>query len=121
MNGSLQWEFRKLYSSSKLVVKMKPNKLLIARIIASIHALRERAVKLKSTRYQLADDILMKRNFDNNLWQHYIQANAIYKYFPKNKSLAEKDAMPPHPVTTKHPSKSWKLNEVGKIFSYLFT
>ena len=30
MLGSLQWKFRKLYSSPKLVVKMKPNKLLEA-------------------------------------------------------------------------------------------
>ena len=62
-------ELRKIYSSPKPVVKMKPNKLLAARIITSIHARRGRVVKLKSARYQLADDILLKRNFGNHLWQ----------------------------------------------------
>ena len=38
MNGSSQWKFRKLYSTPKPVVKMKPNKLLATRIITSIHA-----------------------------------------------------------------------------------
>ena len=40
MKGYSQWEFRKLYYSPKLVVKMNPNKLLAARIITSIHARR---------------------------------------------------------------------------------
>ena len=66
MNGYLQRKLRKIYSSPKLVVKMKPNKLLAARIIISIHARRERVVKLKSAQYQLADDILLKRNFDSH-------------------------------------------------------
>ena len=101
--------------------RMKPNKLLAAQIITSIHARRGRVVKLKSTRYQLDDDMLMKRNFDNHIWQQCIQANAIrYKYFHKNKSLREKDAMPPHFVTIKHLSKLGKLNGVGNIFPYLF-
>ena len=99
---------------------MKLKKLLAARIIIPIYARRGRVVKLMSTRYQLADDIFMKRNSDNNLWQHCIQANARYKYFYKNKSLREKDAMPPLSMTIKHLSKSGKLNGDGKIFPYLF-
>ena len=39
---------------------MKPNKLLIARIIISIHARRGRVVKFKSTQYQLVDDMFLK-------------------------------------------------------------
>jgi hypothetical protein len=72
MNGSLQPKFRKLYSSPKPIVRMKPNKLLETQIITSIHPRRGRAIKLKSTRYQLADDILMKRNFDNHIWKQCI-------------------------------------------------
>ena len=49
MNASSQWKFRKLYSTPKPVVKMKPNKLLASRIITSIHARRGRPMKLKST------------------------------------------------------------------------
>ena len=121
MNEYSQWEFRKLYSTSKPVVKMKPNELLATQIITSIHGRRGRAVKLKSTRYQLAIDILMKRNFDNYTWQQCIASNAIrYKDFHKNKSLMEKDAMPRHFMTIKHSSKSGKLNGVGKIFLDLF-
>jgi hypothetical protein len=121
MNGSSQHNFRKLCSTPKLVVKMKPNNLLEARIITSIHARRGRAVKLKCTRYQLADDILMKRNFDKNIWKQCIQSSAIrYKAFHKNKIPREKNAKPLHSVRIEHPSKSGKLNEVGKIFLDLF-
>jgi hypothetical protein len=49
MNESSQQKFRKLYSTPKPVVKMKPNKLLANQIITSIHARRGRAVKVKST------------------------------------------------------------------------
>ena len=77
-------------------------------------------MKLKSTQYQLADDIFLKRNFDSHLWQQYIQSNAIiYKYFYKTKSTREKDAMYLNSMTIEHPSKSGKLNGVGKIFLYL--
>ena len=63
-------------------------------------------MKLKSTRYQLDDDILRKRNFDNHLWKQCIQSSAIiYKYFDKTKSPREKDAIPPHSVKIEHPSK----------------
>jgi len=52
-------------------------------------------VKLKFARYQLDDDILLKRNFDSHLWKQYIQSNSIrYKDFHKTKSPREKDAMP---------------------------
>ena len=100
MNGSSQWKFRKLYSTLGPVVKMKPNKLLAAQIITLIHARRGRAVKLKSARYQLDDDNLRKRNFENNIWKQCIQSNAIsYRYFHKTTGPREKDAI-------KHPSKS---------------
>ena len=117
MNRSSQRKFRKLYSTPKSIIKMKPNKLLAARIITSIHARRGRVVKLKSTRYQLADDILMKRNFNNHIWKQCIQANSIrQRTFHKNKSPREKNAKPLHSVTIEHQSKSWKLNGVSKIF-----
>ena len=100
---------------------MKPNRLLASQIITSIHARRGRDVKLNSTRYQLDDGILMKRNFHNHIWQQCIQSSAIrYKYFHKATSSREKDAMPPHSVTIKHPSKSGKLNGASKIFLDLF-
>ena len=121
MKGYLQREFIKLYSSPKLVVKMKPNKLLATQIITSIHFWRRRVVKLKSTRYQLDDDILMKRNFDNHIWKHCIPDDSIrYKYFHKTRSPREKNAVPLHSVTTEHLSKQEKLNRVGKIFLDLF-
>ena len=104
MKGSLQQKFRKIYSSPKPIVKMKLNKLLATRIITSIHARRGRAVKLKSTRYQLNDDILRKRNFDNHLRKQCIQDDSIrYKYFHKTKSPREKNAMPLHSVKIEHP------------------
>ena len=121
MNGYSQRKFRKLYSTPNPVVKMKPKTLLASRIITSIHTRRGRAVKLKSTRYQLVVDILMERNFDNHIRKQCIQDDSIrYKYFHKATSLRDKDAMPPHSVTIKHPSKSGKLNGVGKIFPDLF-
>ena len=90
-------------------------------MITSIHTQRGRAVKLKSIRYQLADDILLNINFDSHLWQQCIQVDAIrYKDFHNIKSLREKDAIPPHSVTIEHPWKQGKLNGVSKIFSYLF-
>ena len=67
INGTSRWKLRNIYSSSKPIVKMKPNKLLTSLIIISIHARRGRVVKLKSARYQLVDEILMKRNFDSHL------------------------------------------------------
>ena len=74
-------------------------------------------MKLKSTQYQLVDDILMKRNFGNRIWKHYIQASAIrHRASHKNTNPREKNAKPLHFVTIEHPSKSRKLNGVSKIF-----
>jgi hypothetical protein len=121
MNGYSQWRFGKLYSAPKQIVKMKPNKLLAAQIITSIHARIGRSVKLMSTRYQMVVDILMKRNFDSQILRQCIQDYSIrYKYLHKATSLREKYAMPPHSVTIKHPSKLGKLNEDGNIFLDLF-
>ena len=121
MNGSSQRKFRKLYSTHKLVVKMKLNKLLAARMIISIHARRGRAVKLKSNRYQLAIDILIKRNFNNFIQKQCIQDDSTrYKDFHNIKNLREKIAKPIHSVTIEHLSKSRKLNEASKIFPDLF-
>ena len=51
MNGYLQWKLRNIYSSPKPFVKNKPNKLLGARMIISIHARKGQVVKLKSARH----------------------------------------------------------------------
>ena len=78
-------------------------------------------MKLKFAWYQLVDDILLKRDFDNHLRKQYIQANAIrYKDFRKTKSPREKVAMPLHSMTIEYPSKLGKFNGVGDIFLYLF-
>ena len=121
MIRSLQWKFIKLYSSRISIVKMKPNKLLAAQIITSIHTQRGRVVKLKFARYQLDHEILLKINFDNHLCKQDIQANSIrYKDFHKTRSLREKDAMSLHSMMIEPPSKSKKLKRVGKIFLDLF-
>ena len=117
----LQRKSRKIYSSPKPFVKMKPNKLLATRIMISIHARTWRVVKLKYAWYQLVDDILLKRNYDNHLWPKCIQAYVTRcHYCHKSISLSKKDAMPLHYVTIEHPSKQGKLNRVGKIFPDLF-
>ena len=100
---------------------MNFNKLLAARMITSIHARRGRVVKLKSNRYQLAVDILIKKNFNSFIQKQCIQDDSTrYRYFHKTKNLREKIAMPLHSVTIEHPSKLGKLKEVGKIFLDLF-
>ena len=100
MNGYLQWKSINIYSSLEPIVKMKPNKLLVARIMISIHAQRGRDVKLKSTRYQFVDDILLKRNYDSHLWPASILAyDTRYQDFHSTTSLRKKDAMPLHSVT----------------------
>ena len=74
-------------------------------------------MKLNSNRYQFAVDILIKRNFNSFIRKQCIQDDSTrYRDFHKATSPREKDEMPPHSVTIKHPSKSGKLNEVGKIF-----
>jgi hypothetical protein len=96
MNESSQRKFRKLYSTHKPIVKTKLNKLLLAQIITSIHVRRGRAVKFKSTRYQLDFDILIKRNFNSLIWKQCIQDDSTkYRDFHKATSPREKDEMPP--------------------------
>ena len=95
---------------------MKFNKLLAAQMITSIHARRGRAVKLKSTRYQVAIE-----KFDSHIWRECIQDYSTkYRDCHKKESLRERIAKPLHFVTIEHPSKSGKLNEIGKIFPDLF-
>ena len=121
MNDSSQRKLRKLYSTHKLVVKMKLNKLLASRMITPIHTRRGRAVKLKSNWYQLAVDILIKRKFNSFIRKQCIQNDSTkYKDFHNIKILREKIAKPLHSVTIEHSSKSRKLNEVGNIFLDLF-
>jgi HD superfamily phosphohydrolase len=116
IDESSQRKFRKLYSTPKPIVKMKFNKLLAARMITSIHVRRGRAVKLKSTRYRLAVD-----KFDNHIWRQCIQDYYTrYRDFHNNESPRERIKKPLPSVTIEHPTKSGKLNEVGKIFPDLF-
>ena len=110
MNGSSQRRFRKLYSSPKLVVKMKLNNLFTAQIIIPINARRGRAVKLKFIRYQLVVDVLIKRNFVshmNKLWQS--QDNYVrYLDFHKVTSSRKNNAKSQYFMTIKHPNQgSW--------------
>ena len=121
MNGSSQRKLRKFYSTPKPTVEMKLNKLLVAQMITSIHARRGRVVKLKSTRYQVTGDILMKRNFDSHIQKQCIPDDSIrYKDFHKATSPRENNTMSQHFMTIKHPSKSGKLNGASKIFPYFF-
>ena len=100
---------------------MKLHKLLVARMITSIHARRGRAMKLKSNRYQLVVDILIKRKFNSFTQKQCIQDDSTrYKDFHEIKNLREKIVNPLHSITIEHPSKLGKLNEVGKIFPDLF-
>ena len=78
-------------------------------------------MKLESARYQLVDDILLKKNYHSHLWSKCIPVDVTrYQDFHRTTSLMKKDAMPLHSVTIKHPSKQGKLNGVGKIFPYFF-
>ena len=121
MNGSSQRKFRNLYSSSKPVVKMKLNNSITTQIKIPNQFKKRKSCETEDTRHQLANDILQKRNFDNHIWKQCIQVDAIsYKEFHKTTSPREKDAKPLHSVTFEHPSKSGKLNGVGKIFLDLF-
>jgi hypothetical protein len=116
INESSQWKFRNLYSTPKPVVKMKFNKLLAARMITSIHARRGRAVKLKPIRCQVAI----------NKFNSCICRQCIHDYSTRNRDFRKKESMREriakllHSVTIEHPTKSGKLNEVGKIFPDLF-
>ena len=78
-------------------------------------------MKLKSAQYQLADDILLKRNYDSHVWPKCIQSYVTrYQDFHRTTSLRKKDAMPLHSMMIEHPSKQGKLNGVGNIFPDLF-
>jgi hypothetical protein len=91
---------------------MNFNKLLAALMITSIHARRGRAMKLKSTRCQVAID-----KFDSHIWRQCIQYYSTrYRDFQNKESSRERIAKPLHFVTIEHPSKLGKLNEIGKIF-----
>jgi hypothetical protein len=95
---------------------MKFNKLLAARMITSIHARRARVVKLKPIRCQVVVD-----KFDSYIWRQCIQDYSTrYRDFDNKESLRERIAKLLHSVTIEHPTKSGKLNEVGKIFLDLF-
>ena len=121
MNGSSQRKLERYIQYQNQLLRWKINKLLATRIITSIHIWRGWAMKLKFAWYQLVDDILLKRNFDDHLSQQCFQVDAIkYTDFHKTTSPREKYAMPLHSMTFEHPSKSWKLNGVGKIFLDLF-
>ena len=61
----------------------------------------------------------MKRNLENHLWKQCIQDDITrYRDFHKIENLREK--VPLHSITIEHLSNLGKLNEVGKIFPYLF-
>ena len=69
----------------------------------------------------MAVDILIKRNFNSFIRKQCVQDDSTrYKYFHKIKNLRDKIAKPLHSIAIEHPSKSGKLNEVGKIFPELF-
>ena len=63
MNGSSQLKFRKLYSSPKLVVKMKLNNSFIAQINIPNQFKKRRSCETEDTQYQVVFDILIKRIF----------------------------------------------------------
>ena len=59
---SLRRKRQKILLSQKPLVKIKLNKLLAARVIVSIHALKGWTVILKKIRCQLNDDIWLNQN-----------------------------------------------------------
>ena len=95
---------------------MKFNKLLAARMIASIHARRGRVVKLKPIRCQV-----VVNKFNSCICRQCIHDYSTrYRDFHNKESSRERTAKLLHSVTIEHPTKSGKLNEVGKIFPDLF-
>ena len=73
-------------------------------------------MKLKSTRCQVAID-----KFDSHIWRQCIQDYSTrYRDFHNKESPRKRTAKLLHSVTIEHPTKSGKLNEVGKIFPDLF-
>lgn len=59
---SLRWKKHWILFSPNPLLKIKLNKLLVARIIVSIHARKGRTVRLKNMKDQLNDDILLYQN-----------------------------------------------------------
>ena len=53
---------QKIQLSPKLLVKIKLNNLLVARIIFSVHARKGRTVRLKNMKIQLNDEIWLYQN-----------------------------------------------------------
>ena len=85
-------------------------------MITSIHVRRGRVVKLKSIRCQVVVD-----KFDSYIWRQCIQDYSTkYRDFHNNESSRKRISKPLHSITIEHPSKSRKLNEIGKICPDLF-
>ena len=62
-------------------------------------------------------DILIKRNFNSFIRKQCIQDDSTrYRDFHNNESQRERIARLLHFVIIEHPTKSQKLNEIGKIF-----
>ena len=59
---SLRGKKQRILLSPNLLVKIKLNKLLAARIIVSVHARKGRTVRLKNMKDQLNDDIWLYQN-----------------------------------------------------------
>jgi len=59
---SLRLKKHRRLSSPNPLVKIKLNKLLVARIIVSIHARKGRTIRLKNMKDQLNDDIWLYQN-----------------------------------------------------------
>jgi len=58
--------------------------------------------------------------FDSHMWRECIHDYSTrYRDCHNKESPRERIAKPLHFVTIEHPSKSGKLNEIGKIFPYL--
>jgi hypothetical protein len=91
---------------------MKFNKLLVARMMTSIHARRGRVVKLKPIRCQVVVD-----KFNSCICRKCIHDYSTrYRDFHNKESRRERTAKLLHSATIEHLTKSGKLNEVGKIF-----
>ena len=93
--------------SQKLIVKMKLNKLLVARIIISVHAWKGRDVKMKFDWCQFTHDILLLRSYDNHLLR--CQSYRI------NMGTEKKHVLPLQIATIEHPLIQGKLTIFGKI------
>ena len=103
MNGSSQWKFRKLYSSLKLVVKMKLNNSFTTWINIPNQFKKRKSCETEDTRYQLVFDILIKRSF----CQSQSQFCQILR-FAQGYKFEEKEYKVSYFMTIKHPNQgSW--------------